>query len=202
MKVVFDVGKVLAKAHMQWKDVITASGLDRPIENLPFQYLYDLPEYLPYEGGQVSEGEYLKAVADSFGLSGIDEARHLHRSVIGEEYPGVEEIINELNAQGIETATLSNNNPIHWAWFTTSGKYPAIEKIKYPIASFHLGYFKPDLRIYAAFCEKLGWNANDIIFLDDSEKNVLAAIEAGWNSVVITEDEPKSDQIRRALNLS
>ena len=202
MKVVFDVGKVLAHAHMQWTNALAASGLKHSNSDLLEKYLYDLPEYLPYEGGQISEEAYLTALAKEFDLKDIVEAKHLHRSIIGDEYPGVAAIIQELNAKGIETATLSNNNPIHWAWFTESGNYPAIEGIQHLVASFHLGYFKPEPEIYAAFCDHLGWKKEDLIFLDDSEKNVAAAHCAGWKAVIIGDDEPKADQIRRALGLS
>ncbi|MBS1702691.1 MAG: HAD-IA family hydrolase [Armatimonadetes bacterium] len=202
MKVVFDIGKVLATAHMEWKDALAASGLAYQSSPLVSKKLYDLSEYLPYEGGQISEGRYLEAVSKAFGLEGIDAARHLHRSIIGAEYPGVAAIVDQLNASGVHTATLSNNNPIHWEWFTKSGKYPAIERIKYPIASFHLGYFKPDPKIFAAFCDYLDWSPADIVFLDDSAVNVEAAQTAGWTAHVITDGEPKADQIRRILHLS
>lgn len=201
MKVVFDIGKVLAKAHMRWKDALAASGLAYQPSELLDKKLYDLPEYLPYEGGQISEEAYLTAVANAFGLTGIEQAKHLHQSIISDEYEGVAQIIDELNAAGIPTATLSNNNPIHWAWFTESGRYPAIEKIQHPVASFHLGFYKPDPRIFIAFCDHLGWDSSDLVFLDDSETNVLAARTAGWKAHVITEDEPKAVQIRRLLNL-
>ncbi|MEI8281722.1 MAG: HAD-IA family hydrolase, partial [Armatimonadota bacterium] len=89
----------------------------------------------------------------------------------------------------------------HWVWFTESGKYPAIEGIQHLVASFQLGHFKPEPAIYAAFCDRLGWEASDLVFLDDSEVNVVAAREAGWQAHVITQDEPKADQIRRILGL-
>ena len=201
MKVVFDVGKVLAHAHMEWKNAVAASGLDYSDSDLLEKYLYDLPEYLPYEGGQISEQTYLEALVREFGLTGLDQARFLHQSIIGDEYPGVAAIVQELNAKGIETATLSNNNPIHWAWFTKSGKYPAIEAIQNLVASFHLGLFKPDPQIFPAFCDHLGWDKIDLVFFDDAEKNIAAAHAAGWTAHLITDDEPKADQIRRLLNL-
>ena len=201
MKVVFDVGKVLALAHMQWKDALKASGLKFHLTESTPEHLYDLPEYLPYEGGQISEDAYLSALAREFGLKNSHEARHLHQSIIGDEYPGVEAVIDELSAAQIETATLSNNNPIHWAWFTESGNYPAIEKIDHLVASFHLGCFKPDHKIFTAFCNYLGWEKSDLVFLDDSEKNVIAAREADWTAHLITDDEPKADQLRRILGL-
>ena len=202
MKVVFDVGKVLAYAHMQWMDALSASGLDFKKTDIYSKFLYDFPQYLPYEGGQISEETYLNALAEEFGLKGKEEAKHLHQSIIGDEYPGVADIVQELNAQGIETATLSNNNPIHWAWFTKSGNYPALEGIQHLVASFHLGLFKPDPAIFPKFCDYVGWDKSDIVFLDDSEKNIVAAHNAGWAAHLITDDEPKATQIRRILNLS
>jgi FMN phosphatase YigB (HAD superfamily) len=202
MKVVFDVGKVLAHAYMQWKGALLASGLSHGNGPLVNGHLYDLPEYLPYEGGQISEETYLTALAKTFELGSISDAKHLHESIIGEEYPGVAAIVSELNESGHQTATLSNNNPIHWAWFTQSGSYPAIESIQHLVASFHLGLFKPDPLIFPAFCDHLGWNKSEIVFLDDAPKNVSAAQEAGWIAHLISDEEPKADQIRRALGLT
>ena len=202
MKVVFDVGKVLAHAHMQWKDALAASKFAHNESKLLQKFLYDLPEYLPYEGGQISEETYLIALAKEFGLRDLQEAKHLHESIIGDEYPGVAEIVQELNQKGIETATLSNNNPIHWAWFTESGNYPAIEGIQNLVASFHLGLFKPDPAIFPKFCDFLGWDKSELVFLDDAEKNIVAARNAGWVAHIITDDEPKATQIRRILNLN
>jgi HAD superfamily hydrolase (TIGR01509 family) len=202
MKVVFDVGKVLAHAHMQWKDALAASGLEFRQTDLYEKYLYDLPQYLPYEGGQISQDTYLSALSAEFGLAGTDEAKHLHESIIGDEYPGVAEIVRELNQARHQTATLSNNNPIHWAVFTESGNYPAIEAIQHQIASFHLGLFKPDPAIFPKFCEHLGWDKSEIVFLDDAEKNIVAARNAGWVAHLIGDEEPKADQIRRILDLT
>lgn len=202
MKVVFDIGKVLATAHMMWREALQASKLPYVENDLVNGQLYDFAPYLPYEGGQISEDEYLSKLSDQFQLGGIENARFLHQSIIGDEYPGVAEIVDELHSLGIETATLSNNNPIHWAWFTESGNYPAIEKIQHPIASFHLGLFKPDPLIFPKFCEFIGWDREELVFLDDSEKNVMAAMAAGWTAFQILDDEPKATQIRRLLDLS
>ena len=201
VKAVFDLGNVLVSAHTHWQGALTASHLAYTATPMAEMALYDLPAYLPYEAGKVSEEDYLTAVMQEFGLQSTEEARHLHRSIVGPEFSGIHEIVAGLQSQGIETATLSNNNPIHWEWFTKSGPYPTVQMIQHLIASFHLGEHKPDAAIFAAFCARTGWLPSEIVFVDDSAKNVEAARAMGWTAHVIDPTLDVVPQLRHAFGL-
>jgi glucose-1-phosphatase len=182
VKIVFDIGNVLCYAYTHWKDALVASQLDYVQSELFERRLYDLPEYLPYESGRVSQDEYLGALVREFGLKSQDEALHLHRSILGKEVTGVLELIQNLHQDGHQTATLSNNNPIHWEWFTISGPFPAVQSIQHPLSSHLLGSHKPEPEIYELFCKKTGWESGDIVFFDDVLANVEAGQAAGWTA--------------------
>jgi FMN phosphatase YigB (HAD superfamily) len=199
VKVVFDVGNVLAYASLWWKDAVRQSQLDVKETPLLSQKLYDLPTYLPYEAGRITEKDYLQSLIDEFGLVDLSSAKLLHQSIIQDEVPGAFDFVQFLHGQGIETATLSNNNPIHWEWFTKTGPFPAVQSVKYPIASFELGFHKPEPEIYKALCDKLNWHPAEIILFDDIQANVDAALLQGWRAVKIDPESNIADQFHEGL---
>jgi putative hydrolase of the HAD superfamily len=49
--------------------------------------------------------------------------------------------------------------------------------------SWRLGHRKPEPAAYAAVADRLGATGPDILFVDDSARNVEAARAAGWRAV-------------------
>ncbi len=199
MHIVFDVGRVLIDANMDWETITKASGLAHARNPLGNQPLYGMPEYEPYESGQLSSDDYLSAMMNRFGLNSLDEAEQLHGAILGPEFEGVVELIESLNASGIPVATLSNNNPLHWKRITQTGPYPGVQSIPNLLCSFELGAAKPDLAIYRALETQLGWKADEILFFDDSAKYIEGARSAGWRAIQITTDRPSVLQLREHL---
>lgn len=196
---VFDVGMVLIRANMDWRSAIQASGLQ--VAQNPFGdgHLYALPEYEQYERGDIDSEAYLSAVCGHFGLTSNAAALELHRAILGPEFPGVVELVRELAAKGIETATLSNNNPLHWEWIAEKGPYPGVQSIPHKWASFLLGATKPELEVYRRLEQTLDWTSAEITFFDDSEKYVKGALAAGWNAHQIQPGSSPVDQMRHLL---
>ena len=52
------------------------------------------------------------------------------------------------------------------------------------IYSHEVGLEKPDPRIYALTCERLGRRPEEIVFLDDAERCIAGARAAGWHAVL------------------
>lgn len=201
MKAVFDVGKVLGNAQFGWREILATSGesyQDHPLAN---GQISDFDAYLKYETGEISTDSYLDSLQEVFCLTSKEAAFRVHASILLEEFDGVQEVIQRLHTQGIETATLSNNNPIHWQLFTSSGKYPSVELIQQKLVSYQLGFMKPDPRIFSEFCKVTGWVPSEIVFVDDSPKNIETAIACGWRAKRIDPSEPVAEQLIRAFSL-
>lgn len=63
------------------------------------------------------------------------------------------------------------------------------------IDSTKVGLQKPDLRIYALAEEKCGFKGNEILFIDNTEKNINAAKNFGWQTFLYDSADPvKSSQ--------
>lgn len=63
--------------------------------------------------------------------------------------------------------------------------------------SCRIGVAKPDRRAYRICAEQLGVGTQDVLFFDDSERNVVAAREAGMTAEVFT----SPGQVRRRIGL-
>lgn len=66
--------------------------------------------------------------------------------------------------------------------------------------SHEVGFSKPDQRIYAATCARLGLRPDEIVFLDDVEKNVAAAAAFGFHAVLFHDNAQAIADIRAALD--
>ena len=65
-------------------------------------------------------------------------------------------------------------------------KQLGLDNYDYLFFSYEYGMRKPDINFYKKIQEKLPFKKEDILFLDDKEKNVETAREFGWNSYVVT----------------
>lgn len=201
MKAVFDIGRVLGNAQFGWADILKTSGQRHCDSKYLSGTIHDIPEYYQMETGELSLDGYLQFLQREFCLDSIESAIKVHQSILLDEFPGVQSVVEDLHAAGFETAALSNNNPIHWQMFTASGRYPSVELIQHKFSSFELGLMKPDPKIYDAFCERIGWSPSEIIFVDDTAKNVEVASERGWNAFKVDPFQPMEPQLREIFSL-
>lgn len=61
-----------------------------------------------------------------------------------------------------------------------------LDNYDYVFLSFELGCQKPDKIIYDKVSEKIPFKGSDILFIDDSEKNIETAKSKGWNTLLAT----------------
>lgn len=66
------------------------------------------------------------------------------------------------------------------------GRFPFLETPRGVTVSGDVGLIKPDRRIYDLHVETFGLDPEASLFIDDSQKNVNAAIDAGWQAVLFT----------------
>jgi putative hydrolase of the HAD superfamily len=67
------------------------------------------------------------------------------------------------------------------------------------IYSHEVGVEKPDPRIYAIACERLGARPEEIVFLDDVERNVEAASAQGWHAIQYRDNAQATAAIQACL---
>ena len=191
--IIFDMGGVLIDLDME--------GCKRAfVENLGFNEIHNILDACHQKGiiGELEEG-----------LVGADEFRSY---VLERSNPGVlphqvdeafwnillsiaPEKISLLKrlASKYDLYMLSNNNPVCLpraeAMFEESG-FPMYENFKKCYMSYQMKALKPSEKFYKAVVEDIALPAGDMIFVDDSQKNVDGAISAGLPAVYY---EPGTD---------
>ena len=62
-------------------------------------------------------------------------------------------------------------------------------KYDYVFLSFELSSRKPYDEIYEKIMKQVPFNSKDILFIDDSKKNIETADKYGWNTLICTGKE-------------
>lgn len=90
--------------------------------------------------------------------------------------PGAEDLVVETRAR-VHTSCLSNTNAVHWQ--AGAHRWPLLRRFDHAFLSFELGMVKPDPEIFEHVVAALGVPASDVLFLDDNQLNVDAAMRVG-----------------------
>lgn len=85
---------------------------------------------------------------------------------------------------------LSNTNPIMWhSRIAEEFRHEGMEREDYfegIVTSFEARSIKPDAKIFHTVVEKLGVKPEETLFLDDSQKNLDAAAQLGFHTLLVT----------------
>ncbi|HEY7484174.1 MAG TPA: HAD family phosphatase [Streptosporangiaceae bacterium] len=194
--IVFDLFGVIARTQTEEakRRIEDVAG----VASVPFRDAYwaDRPAY---DAGQPG-ADYWAQVAERLGVRYAPETVDALIEADLASWLDVDdrmvEVVAELAGQGRSLGLLSNivgdlvpvfeERHRSWLRYFTALTY-----------SCRIGVAKPDPRAYKISAEQLGVLPRDVIFFDDSERNVVAAREVGMTAEVFT----SPDQVRRRLGL-
>jgi HAD superfamily hydrolase (TIGR01509 family) len=194
---------VLIRVCDGWRDACARVGIsfsdDGPDERIARQMAEIVHRW---DSGLIDLKQFAREIAPLRGINPDDVIR-IHDAYLLGPFPGVTELIDELNTAGLKTACLSNTNAGHWTLMSTSGgaNFLPLDRLSYQFASHLIGCCKPDERIYRHVEEQTGFRGSQIMFFDDRAENVEAARKRGWRGHVIEIDGEPIAQVRRHLNL-
>jgi len=198
--VCFDLGGVLIRICRTWDEGCANAGIpvrDPQARAKTTQLRRQL--IVEYQTGRITGEVFAQRVSDALNnLYSPQEIMTVHHAWMLGEYPGVREVIHELNAAGCVTAALSNTNLEHW---NRMHIFPGVMSLAHRFASHELGLHKPDPAIFAETERRLraaGVSCESILYFDDLPENVAAANDAGWHAVQIDHTGDTAAQIRSA----
>lgn len=182
-----------------WQEAVAAAGLSSVLPSYPPLALTDFPAFNAYQASELSERDYLRELA---ALLGIPEERAIdvHTAILREPYPGIERVIDGLEADGIRTGCLSNTNSPHWAALTDPARFAVVARLTYRAGSHELGYAKPDPRAFEAYIDQFGLQGADVAFFDDGAANVDTARSLGWHAFLVDPSADPPAQIAARLS--
>lgn len=141
----------------------------------------------PYDAGAVTAAQYWSSVAALAGadwsagqmaeLTGLDVASWLrpNTAVVG--------LLDRLRAGGYRLAVLSNA-PVELA--DAASVLAWLAPFEHLFFSCHLRLTKPDPRCYRATLDRLQAEPDEVLFVDDREENVAAAVAIGLPAIQFT----------------
>lgn len=150
--------------------------------------------------GEISMAEFNQAFGKRMGRNDLDWGKYYVETV---------EPINEMHAlltwalDHYEVGLLSNIMPGMIEVLQQAGKIPTLP-YHAVIDSSVVGAIKPEAKIYQIAQEKAGVPANQILFVDDSRTNLMAAEKLGWHVLWFDDYRPAQsvEHIRQALSFA
>lgn len=183
---VFDMGGVLVDLDLEdcrkaFKDMLGYDKIDDILDACHQKGIYgDLEE------GSLSAEEFRRIVlADSRpGSTEEDVDKAMWHILVGIE-PYKVELLKRLSEK-YDLYLLSNNNsiclPCSSGMFTDAG-IPLDKIFRKCFYSFEMKALKPSERFYKAVISEIGLPSEQMLFIDDSQKNVDGAIDAGLPAI-------------------
>ena len=189
--VVFDLGEVLASPGTLLADLAEHAGLEEP--RLSAAYWAHRDEH---DRGGDADG-YWRAVLAAAG--GADD--HALRTALAETdarvwstlRPDARETLSGLHAAGVRVAILSNA-PHPMARASRSSDWG--RWVDDWFFSAELGMAKPDDAVYDAVTRALDVRPDEVLFFDDRQVNVDAALRAGWQAHLWTSGAAVQQRLR------
>ena len=140
--------------------------------------------YLAASLGKISPDEFWKQVNISSNLEDEFLSRH-------ELNTGITDILSLARDNGVPVWCLSNDVD---RWSEKLRKNLDIEKfLQGSIISGDVGVRKPDKEIYEILIHSSGYTVENLLFVDDREKNVLAARETGIETIMFSPEAGFTD---------
>lgn len=150
--------------------------------------------------GVITTGEYLEEFRRGcdHGVS-ISTIKSNLESVIGAERREMVELIRILSNR-VRVAAFTNTIELHWNLLIDHNRFSFFGLVERVIASHILGLAKPTPAAYRAASEILAVDPMNVLFIDDTERNVLAARDVGMTSARYT-SYPKLCEMLGSLDL-
>ncbi len=151
------------------------------------------------ELGTLSQAEWQAGLRQFIGLTPAQLEAFVEdfwKSYLGDPSPELVAYFRVLRPR-YRTALLSNS--FDGAREREEDRYHFVELVDFIIYSHEVGIAKPDPRIYALTSQRLGVQPQEIVFLDDAERNVATAAAFGFHPIHYHTNAQAIAQIERCL---
>ncbi|MCQ2526395.1 MAG: HAD family phosphatase [Lachnospiraceae bacterium] len=184
--IVFDIGNVLA--DFRWKEYMIEKGLDGPTIKRVMAASIMSPDWDLFDMGMFDDDEALRRFA-SYDPELQPVLERVYRRIDGMIVPFnyATDWIKSLKDRGFSIYYLSNYSRKAYEECKES-----LEFMKYAdggVMSFQEHVLKPDPAIYQRLLDKYNLKAEESVFLDDTQKNVDAALQLGFKAFTFTTKE-------------
>ena len=184
--IVFDIGNVLADFRVM--EFLGEKGFDANMSKRILKASLMTPYWGQFERAEISEEEAI----DLFASTDPDIRDELWKAfsdvrglLVIREY--AVPLIKDLKTKGFKVYYLSNYSKK--AYDECGESLAFMEFMDGGLVSFKVGKTKPDPEMYKQFLNEYGLKAEECLFIDDTEENVIAARKLGFEGIVFTRYE-------------
>lgn len=192
--IIFDIGNVLAA--FGWKEYFKGFGYEEALLERLAQATTLSPCWNEYDRGELSDEEILQSfIQNDPEIEEIIRATltRVHGLVTGYDY--AVNWVKELKEKGYGVYYLSN-----FAKTARQDCEDALGFLEYMdggIFSYEEKLIKPEPAIYQLLLKRYGLVAEECVFLDDSEKNIIAAKKEGFYGILFRNQEQAVEELRK-----
>lgn len=189
--IVFDLGGVMIRLVSGWPHALQRAGVAQhagldfaPHKPVLDQVIHDL------ETSKIDHQEFARRVAQVVGTTPQTVQAAFDAWLI-EPYPGFDPLLDRLLKTPLQTACLSNTSHAHWSALSSPGPcLIPVHRLHHQFTSFRIGQCKPHPEVYQHVQRQTALEPGHILFFDDSQPNVQAALDQGWHAHRI---DPQAD---------
>lgn len=191
--VYFDVNGTLVRFfHKAFTEIARSCGKPTDIVETFFWRHHDA-----VAKGQISLSEFDAVMAKDLGLPSLDWHKYYMDNV--DPMPDIKSLI-DWTAEHYQVGLLSNNLPGFIDEMRQNGTIPDVSYATV-VDSSKTGTLKPDSKIYQTAQQLTGVEPAEILLVDDSRPNLVAADKAGWHAIWFDEIQPAESiaRVKQAL---
>lgn len=197
--VVFDLGGVFLENGCQGavEKYSKKAGLNKD----KIAKVYD-EEFCSLERGEINEKKYWENVEKSLSKQGIYINTKILRKITLDGFKlktDVVQLVRELKSKGYKTAMLTNNVREWMLMFIK--KFKLDEYFDVIVNSADLGIRKPEPGIYEEIMQNLSVKEDQLIFVDDTEKNIEGARLLGIKSFLFSDFRRFKSQLKAYIDI-
>lgn len=187
--VYFDLGKILLDFDFQ----IACRNIAELLGVTPKHVqatVYDSGLEDRFERGELSPEEFNLAVSKAVGIAGTPPPVAALMDAISDMFTPIDAMVEVMDhvrtrvreSGGRGIGILSNTCHGHWDWVMRQAYQVMVAEMDATILSYQVGAMKPSPKIYEVAEAAAGVPASQILFIDDKQENVDAAIARGWHA--------------------
>ncbi|MBD2769955.1 HAD family phosphatase [Hymenobacter sp. BT664] len=181
----FDFGGVII--DIDYEATLTAMRqLSRAGSTIAFSQAQQAGLFDQFETGQLSPAEFRAGLRAAYDLEATDAELDAAWHAMLLDVPAKRlALIGELRQRGHQTALLSNTNVLHIAEINqrlattygfTNGIADVLDRVFY---SQEVGLRKPGEEVFRHALREMNWQAEDVLFIEDSPQHVATACRLG-----------------------
>lgn len=191
--IIFDIGNVI----VGWNPYKVIAELF-PNQNPQKFYQKMYPVWIELNLGKISEKEAHPLYQKTLDLSEQDVTKLFyelkkHQIII----PGTIDLLEELKLRGFNLYSITDNIKEILEYHRTHSTF--LNYFKDIISSSDIGILKPDPRIFKYLLKKHHLIAEECVFFDDLEKNILGAKSLGIHGIIFKDAKSCKEELEKLL---